>query len=226
MADAFIKLHRKMLEWEWYDDANTKILFLHCLLRANWKPGSWHGIDYEPGEFITSLATLSEETHLTTHQVRTALEHLIMTGEVASKCQGKARIITVNNWNEYQVGGKESGKVVATSRQGGGKVVATDKEYKEIKESKEVKEVKNIYGEYKHVKLTQKEFDRLVNDYGESETLAAIKFLDEYIQEKPSYKSKDHNLAMRRWVFNAVKEWRAKNKPTQEGNVFDAWAKA
>lgn len=33
----FVKLSRKMLNWEWYTDVNTKTLFIHCLLRANWK---------------------------------------------------------------------------------------------------------------------------------------------------------------------------------------------
>ena len=64
MADAFIKLYKKMLDWEWYDDPNTCRVFLHCLLKANWKSGSWHGINYEPGQFITSLPSLAAETKL------------------------------------------------------------------------------------------------------------------------------------------------------------------
>lgn len=206
----FIKLHRKMLDWEWYDNNNTKILFLHCLLRANWKPAKWHGIDLEPGQFITSLNTLSEETQLTVRQVRVALEHLILTGEVTSKCQGKIRIITVNNWDCYQGNDKVNDKVVTRKRQDDDKVVTTDKEYKE---REEVKNIKNIYGEYRHVRLTQKQYDKLVTDYGEQDTADAIRFLDEYIQMK-GYKAKDHNLAMRKWVFNAVHEERKRN-----GNV-------
>ena len=107
MSDAFIKLHRKLLDWEWYDDPNTKIIFLHCLLKANWKPCKWHGIQIEAGQFVTSLQVLADETNLSVHQVRTALEHLISTGEVANKSQSKFRIITVNNWHEYQVSGKQ-----------------------------------------------------------------------------------------------------------------------
>ena len=132
MAEAFIKLYKKMLDWEWYDDVNTRMLFIHCLLKANWKSGSWHGIDYKPGEFITSIASLSEEVHISEHQVRTALKHLILTREVSSRCQGKSRIITVNSWDEYQ----GSGKIASRSCQGGVKVVSTDKEYKEYKNIK------------------------------------------------------------------------------------------
>lgn len=107
----FIKVYRKFMEWEWYTDVNTKTLFLHCLLRANWKAGSWKGINYRPGEFITSLPSLAEESGLSVQQVRTSLEKLISTGEITSKTTDSVtgrkltrnRIITVNNWDEYQV---------------------------------------------------------------------------------------------------------------------------
>ena len=217
MADAFIKLHRKLLEWEWYDDANTMRLFLHCLLKANWKAAKWHGLEIQPGQFVTSLPKLAEETQLSVHQVRTALSHLVETGEVADKGQSKYRIITVIKWHEYQVDGRQT----ADKRQTNGRQVAA---IEEEKEEKEGKEVKNIYGNYKHVRLTERERDRLFNDYGEIETMEAIKFLDEYIQMK-GYKAKDHNLALRKWVFKAVRENKARSTPKQ-GNVFDAWANA
>lgn len=138
MGEPFIKLYKKMLKWEWYDDTNTKILFLHILLRANWEAGSWHGIDYEPGEFITSLQTLAVEAHLSIQQVRTGLRHLESTGEITSRQQGNARIITVNNWSQYQGTNKASNSVLTRHQQGANKVLTTDKEYKEIKEYKEV----------------------------------------------------------------------------------------
>lgn len=67
----------------------------------------------------------------------------------------------------------------------------------------ETKETKHKYGEYKHVLLTDKQYQKLTNDYGENQTLSAIKYLDEYIQMK-GYKCQDHNLAMRKWVFEAI----------------------
>jgi len=138
MEEPYIKLYKKMLSWEWYDDPNTMRVFIHCLLRTNWKPGAWHGIHYEAGQFITSLETLSVETHLSVQQVRTALRHLSSTGELTSKQQGRSRIITVNNWQNYQGTNKVANKKVTRSQQDANKVVTTDKEYKE-------KEEKNIY---------------------------------------------------------------------------------
>ena len=64
---------------------------------------------------------------------------------------------------------------------------------------------KKAFGEYKHVKLTEDELERLQLDYGSVETDEAIKYLDEYIEMKGT-KYKNHNLVLRKWVFDAVKE--------------------
>ena len=110
----YIKLFRKMLKWEWYSDVNTKVLFLHCLLKANWKDGSWHGYKYKRGQFITSLQSLSKETGLSVRQVRTALKHLISTGEVASWHDSKIRIITVVSFDKFQARDKQSDRQVTS----------------------------------------------------------------------------------------------------------------
>ena len=107
MEEPYIKLYKKLLKWEWYDDVNTKVLFLHCLLKANWQETRWHGVSLEPGQFITSLPKLSEELNLSIKQVRVALDHLKQSGEVADKGQSKYRIITVLKWDEYQAKGRQ-----------------------------------------------------------------------------------------------------------------------
>ena len=88
--------------------------------------------------------------------------------------------------------------------------------------------VKHKYGEYAHVKLTDKERDQLFNDYGEAETHDAIKYLDEYIEMK-GYKAKSHYLCMRKWVFDAVKEQGYKKQYSAQGqpqSLYDKWMNA
>lgn len=81
------------------------------------------------------------------------------------------------------------------------------------------KPVKEKYGEYKHVKLTQDEFNRLCDDFGESLTLKAIKAVDEYVQEKgKTYK--DYNLTIRRWGIDAAKK-NSTEPATQSEKVDD-----
>lgn len=89
----------------------------------------------------------------------------------------------------------------------------------EITNNKKENNKKKKYGEYENVLLTDKEYEKLSNDYPNVKEL--IKFLDEYIEEK-GYKSKSHNLSIRRWVVNAVKEKNIKGKDAKQ---FDrpAW---
>lgn len=98
----FIKISRKILEWEWYTDSNTKIVFLHCLLKANWKDKNWKGETIKRGQFVTSLEKIAQETNLSVKQVRVALNHLIRTNEVANLSTPQYRIITVKNYDKYQ----------------------------------------------------------------------------------------------------------------------------
>ena len=89
--------------------------------------------------------------------------------------------------------------------------------------SKKKKPSKEHYGEYNNVLLTNEEYNRLCEDYTQETVHKAIKFLDEYIEEK-GYKSKSHNLAMRRWVFDAINKNNVTQKPqakTQKGMLAE-----
>ena len=62
--------------------------------------------------------------------------------------------------------------------------------------------------------LTPAEYDRWKNDF--SNYQAAIDFLSAYIEENPKYKKKNHNLALRRWVFDAVREKEIKQRELEQ----------
>lgn len=76
---------------------------------------------------------------------------------------------------------------------------------------KQNKPVKHKHGEFQNVLLTDPEFEKLADDFGADLRNKAISFLDAYIEEK-GYKSRSHNLAIRRWVIDAVKENESKPK--------------
>ena len=78
-----IKIDRKILDWEWYSDINTCRLFIHLLLKANWKDGRFQGTEVPRGSLVTSYNSLAKDTGLSVKNVRTALNHLETTGEVA-----------------------------------------------------------------------------------------------------------------------------------------------
>lgn len=99
---SYIKIDRKILEWEWYRNEHTKNVFLHCLLKANWKDGKFEGKEIPRGSFITSVKKLSIELDLTEDEVKTALKHLIQTGELTKQTTNKYTIISVSNYELYQ----------------------------------------------------------------------------------------------------------------------------
>ena len=127
----YIKLSRKILEWEWYSDVNTCRLFIHMLLKANWKDGRFQGEEILRGSFVSSYQNLSSETGLSVKNVRTALEHLKSTGEVAVNRHPKYSVFTIKNYCQYQ----STGSQPAVNRQSTGSQPATIEEGK--KERKE-----------------------------------------------------------------------------------------
>lgn len=84
---------------------------------------------------------------------------------------------------------------------------------------------KSKYGEYGNVLLTDNEYENLANTHGIETRNKAIKFLDEYIEEK-GYKSKSHNLAIRRWVFDAVERQKETEKKQGSFNTESFYNKA
>jgi DNA-binding transcriptional regulator YhcF (GntR family) len=102
MHRGFITLHRKIVEWEWYSDANVFRVFTHLILTANWEPKKWQGILVERGQKITSIQHIAEETGLTPQSVRTAIKKLKSTGELTSKSTNRYTLITLTNYDFYQ----------------------------------------------------------------------------------------------------------------------------
>ena len=139
--NGWIKIHRKILEWGWYEDTNTFRVFLDLLLHANWTPSEYRGVRLDPGDVVIGLHALAKRLHMSVHQVRTALEHLKMTNEVAIKTTNKFSVVTIVKWRDYQVLENESGK---QNGKQDGKQMATLEEYKKYKEDKEGEVIYNV----------------------------------------------------------------------------------
>ena len=101
-AMCWIKIHRKILEWEWYHDTNMVRLFLHLLLKANYEDRKWRGITVKRGQLITCRKELSEATGLSEKKIRTCLARLHQTGEIGQQTTNKYSLITICNYDSYQ----------------------------------------------------------------------------------------------------------------------------
>jgi hypothetical protein len=116
-------------------------LFVHCLLRANFKDNNWRGITIKRGSFLTSIDTLSKETKLSISQIRTSIKKLKSTGEIASSSHARHSVITIVKYDSYQSVDKLDDIDVTLKSQRNDIEIATNKN---VKKEKKVKK-ENIY---------------------------------------------------------------------------------
>lgn len=122
----WIKLHKTLKEWEWYDDHNATRLLVHLLLSVNYEDKQWKGQTIKAGSCVTSWENLAKEIGLSVKQTRTAMAKLETSKEVARYTTNKWQAISLVKWDKLQVECSKEGKQQGTQR-------ATTKEYKEIK---------------------------------------------------------------------------------------------
>ena len=115
MKNGFIKIDKRILEWGWYSDTNTKSLFLHLLLKANWKDKKFKDFVVKRGQLVTSYKSLREELGLTQDQIRTSLKKLISTKEITKSITSQFTLINIENYCLYQ--GKDSERSQANPKQ-------------------------------------------------------------------------------------------------------------
>ena len=126
----WIKLHRSLLDWEWYDDSNTCRLFIHLLLRANHKPKNWRGIAINTGQLLTGRKVLAEQTGLSEQQVRTSLNKLKSTNEITIKSTSHNSLITLVCWESYQQNNQDDNQAVTKQQPTDNQAVTTNKNVK------------------------------------------------------------------------------------------------
>jgi len=130
----WIKVHRQILDWEWYSDNNAFRVFIHLLLKANHKDRRFKGIELKAGSVVTSRDILAIETGLSVQQIRTSLDKLKLTNEITSETSSKGTIIQLVNYEKYQIATSETTKEQPKNNQ----QVTTNKNVNKEKNEKEV----------------------------------------------------------------------------------------
>ena len=111
-SNGFIRLDRRLCDWQWYTDNSMKAVWIHILLNATWKPIQFQGMELPRGSYITSVRKLAEQTSLSANTVRRCLDNLVKTGEIEKSSTPSWTIIKVKKYNQYQAG--ESAEAVST----------------------------------------------------------------------------------------------------------------
>ena len=110
----WVKLYRSLLDEEWYGNVNDRLVFLHCLLRANYKALEWKGETVPRGSFVTTIRSLAEEVGIPVRTLRVSLARLSGAHKLAHKLthkdahkllvetRTKWTFITITDYDSYQ----------------------------------------------------------------------------------------------------------------------------
>ena len=205
--EGWIKLHRKFVNWEWFSTTNMVHIFIYLLLSANHKDGKWKGVVVKRGQMITGRKKIAEDTGISEQSVRTCLDKLKSTNEIAIKVTNKYSIITILKYDDYQTriddNNQQSNHLdnqQLTNNQ------PTTNHKQEEEEGKEEKEVNPIGG--KNIFL-----DKIIQVYSEEHgdyKVLNLKKEREYAEMifkeyKANYSNSDEDTALKhlRLIFNA-----------------------
>jgi len=194
-----IWLHRRVVDWGWYTDANTVRLFFHLILTVNYKDKCWKGIDVKRGSKVTGRKELSLSLALSEQQIRTSLNKLISTSNITIKTTNKFSVVTVNNYDMYQSDNQQSNQQVTNKQPTSNQQVTTTKTVnKEIKKTfipptlSELTIYMNEVAKESSINLSSKEPDNFMGYYEEREWKIS--------QGKMGMK--DWRLSAKRWIKN------------------------
>lgn len=102
--ESYIKLFRKVRDWEHYQDSKTFHLYVHFILSAVRKPTKYCGVSLKPGQYLTTYDDLQEDTGLCRKYLSASIQKLCESGEIKKEMRGGRTLITVVRYEDYQAG--------------------------------------------------------------------------------------------------------------------------
>lgn len=207
----WIKIHRKILDWEWYNDHNTFRLFFYLLIKANHEDRNYKGDVIKRGQHICSLTGLAKETNLTVKQVRLALSKLKETHEIDTITGRKGTKITIRKYDQYQMRDDKEDTIQGRKRARKGQEKGNSEELKNIR----IKEDKNNIPkkspkDYPSLLFTEDQQKKLVARYDEEgvDLRKGLETLEAYAEnnKKKFAKYESHYHVMIGWVLIEVKK--------------------
>src|SRR5690606_7629802 len=127
-----IILHRDIMEWEWYQSPNVFRVYIHLLIKANFKDKKWQGQLIKRGELITSIGHLSSELMITHQSIRTVLSKHESSDYILLRTTNKFTLITLVNYDNLQTptsnSNKQNNTQITCYQQSNNKQVTTTKE--------------------------------------------------------------------------------------------------
>ncbi|MYL56611.1 DnaD domain protein [Virgibacillus halodenitrificans] len=145
----WVKLHRKILHNEIFENEKMLKVFIYCLTKSSHKDTESRvgrqKVEIEPGQFIFGRKKAASELNMTESAVRDYIRTLEEDGVITVKATNKYSIVTVDNWALYQSNGEENdNKTTADKHQKDSSPTSERQQKDTYKNERELKEVKNV----------------------------------------------------------------------------------
>lgn len=205
--DGWIKLHRCVRSnWVWNDKPfNRGSAWLDLLMLVNHQDKKiiFNGTltNVEKGSCITSLRKLSERWGWSISKTKRFFEQLQNEKMLSFKSDTKKTLVTIENWDLYQCSETE----IVTPKENKSKTEEKQKETNkndknDKNEKKEYIDLKFVDEIIEKVKLTQEQYNKLINKYDKEYVHKEILGLDNYIVNGKGDKYKDHYRTLNTWL--------------------------
>lgn len=108
MDNGWIKLYRSLMYDPVWTSANAeqKVVLVTILLLASHEPRQWvwmgQKFELQPGQFVTSLDSLSRKAGVSIRSVRSAIARFEKLNFLTNKSTKTGRLISIVNWSTYQ----------------------------------------------------------------------------------------------------------------------------
>ncbi|MFG6116927.1 DnaD domain-containing protein [Halobacillus sp. MO56] len=147
--NGWLKLHRKILHSEIFENEKLLKIFIYCLTKSSHKyTNSRVGrqkVELEPGQFIFGRKKASSELNMKESTVRDYLKILEEDGVISIHSTNKYSVITVDNWAIYQSNDEEYDNKTTTDKHHNDNSLTSAGQQKDTyKNEQELKEVKNV----------------------------------------------------------------------------------
>jgi len=144
-GNGWVKIHRKLTDWEWFTERHMARLFLYLLLSANHKPKKWRGTMVGVGQLITGRKALALKTGVSEQSIRTCLARFVSTGEITIKSTNKYSIITICNYSTYQIVENGINQQLTSNQPTTNQQSTTNKKVKNVKKEKKRTIIPDIF---------------------------------------------------------------------------------
>lgn len=101
-SESYIKLFRKITEWEHFQDSRTLHVFLYLLVMAVRNRTRYGEYVLKKGQFITSYRDLQQNLGMCAKYVTESVQKLKNSGEITTEKCRYGTLFTIVNYEDYQ----------------------------------------------------------------------------------------------------------------------------